>query len=323
MAQRDIIVIGASAGSFEALVTIASGLPRDFSGSIFIVVHIGSHPSIMPQLLARRGPLPAAHARDGEPIRPGRIYVAPPDRHMLLDADAIRLTRGPREHFTRPAIDPLFRSAAESFGPRVVGVVLSGAGSDGASGLFSIKRQGGIAIVQDPRQALMPDMPRSAAASSRIDHYVGGEELPALLVRLSSEAVPKPPRSKTTGEAMPELERPVTLTCPECGGALREEKTTELSMFRCHTGHRFSRSELLPAQFSQMEHAVEMALRILNERAELCRRMEEEAVAAGREHGAQYWRKRRTEATDRAQVLQDFLGRDWLSPGEEETSAAK
>jgi two-component system chemotaxis response regulator CheB len=325
MAKRDIIVIGASAGSFDVLRALAAGFPRGFSASIFIVVHIGAHSSILPQLLTRHGNLPATHAQDGEGIEPGHVYVAPPDRHMLVGPDGIRLTRGPREHFTRPAIDPLFRSAADAYGPRVIGVVLSGAGSDGASGLHTIKHQGGIAAVQDPATALMPDMPRSAIASGGVDYRVADSDLAALLVRLSAESVPRPPapKSKTIGEAMPDFERPVTLTCPECGGALREEGSTNPPTLRCHTGHRFSTGELLPAQFAEMEHAVEVALRILNERAELCRRLEEEAAVAGRQHGADYWHRRKTEALDRARVLQDFLGRDWLTPGQEEEPAAE
>jgi two-component system chemotaxis response regulator CheB len=300
-------------------------LPGGFAASIFIVVHIGAHPSILPQLLTRHGSLPATHAQDGEPVRSGHIYVAPPDRHMLVSPEGIRLTRGPREHFTRPAIDPLFRSAADTYGPRVIGVVLSGAGSDGASGLHAIKRQGGLAVVQDPLLALMPDMPTSAVASGGVDFCVADRELAQLLVRLSAETAPRPsgPKSKTIGDAMPDLERPATLTCPECGGALREEGSTNPPTLRCHTGHRFSTGELLPAQFAEMEHAVEVALRILNERAELCRRLEEEAAVAGRQHGADYWHRRKTEALDRARVLQDFLGRDWLTPGQEEEPAAE
>jgi two-component system chemotaxis response regulator CheB len=325
MAKRDIIAIGGSAGSFDVLRALAAGFPSGFAASIFIVVHIGAHPSILPQLLTRHGNLPATHPQEGERIEPGHVYVAPSDRHMLVGADGIRLTRGPREHFTRPAIDPLFRSAADTYGPRVIGVILSGSGSDGASGLHAIKRQGGVAVVQDPALALMPDMPRSAVASGDVDYCVADSELAALLVRLSTESAPHPPgpNSKIIGEAMHDLERPVTLTCPECGGALREEGSTKPPTLRCHTGHRFSVGELLPAQFGDMEHAVAVALRILNERAELCRRLEEEAATAGRAHGADYWRQRKSEALDRARVLQDFLGRNWLAPGQEEEPAAE
>ena len=148
------------------------GLPPDFGGSVFVVSHVGPHRSHLPEVLSHAGPLPARHAQDGEKILPGIIYIAPPDRHMLVSRDAIRLSRGPRQHFTRPAIDPLFRSLAQAFGPRVVGVVLSGFGSDGARGLSEIRQAGGVAVIQEPAAALYPEMPRNAAASVRIDHVV-------------------------------------------------------------------------------------------------------------------------------------------------------
>ena len=141
---RDIIVIGGSAGALDAILNIAGGFPEEFKGSIFIVSHIGANRSHLPELLISAGSLPAVHPEDGDPIRPGRIYVAPPDRHMLVTRDGIRLWRGPRQHFTRPAVDPLFHSAAQAFGPRVIGVILSGTGSDGSSA------SGGVSITVMP-----------------------------------------------------------------------------------------------------------------------------------------------------------------------------
>ena len=165
MPGHDIVVIGASAGGVEALSQLAHLLPGDFPGSIFVVLHLPAHgPSLMPQILTRRGKLPAAHPSDGEEILPGRIAIAPPDQNLLLEDGRMRLVRGPRENGHRPAVDPLFRSAALAYGRRVVGVVLSGTLDDGAAGLAAIKQRGGIAIVQDPSDAIYPGMP---AAPSR------------------------------------------------------------------------------------------------------------------------------------------------------------
>src|SRR5579859_7288589 len=160
--KRDIVVIAASVGGIEALSRILGGLPRDLAATIFVVQHIGARPSTLPQILSAAGPLPAAHARDGEPIEAGRIYVAPPDRHMILDRDRIRLDHGAKEHHTRPAADPLFRSAAASYGRRVIAIVLSGGDSDGAEGMHAVTAQGGVGIVQAPEEAKIPDMPRHA-----------------------------------------------------------------------------------------------------------------------------------------------------------------
>lgn len=176
-----MIAIGGSAGALETMIALAAAFPAGYGGALFIVSHIGAHRSHLPDLLSRSGQLSVAQPQDGERIRPGMIYVAPPDRHMLVRAPCIRLSRGPRQHFTRPAIDPLFGSLAESFGPRVIGVVLSGSGSDGAAGLEMIQRAGGLAVVQDPATSIYPDMPGSAIAAISVDHIVGQRELPALL----------------------------------------------------------------------------------------------------------------------------------------------
>src|SRR5215469_1976442 len=185
--HRDVIAIGASAGSLDTLRAIAQALPPDFPGTVFVVAHVGQSRSILPELLRKASRLGASHPREVEPIRKGHIYVAPPDRHMLIEDGKVCLSRGPREHFTRPAIDPLFRSAARVCGPRAIGVVLSGSGSDGAAGLAAIQSAGGLAVVEDPSDAAFPDMPRTAASISRPHFIVRRAEIPALLVRLSTE----------------------------------------------------------------------------------------------------------------------------------------
>jgi two-component system chemotaxis response regulator CheB len=186
MTNRDIVVIGGSAGALAALKALLPDLPGDLSAAVFVVVHIGATThSVLPEILSRAGPLPAQAARDGARFERGRIYVAPPDRHLLLDRGRIALRRGPRENLARPAIDPLFRSAAVEFGSRVIGVLLSGMLCDGASGLRAIKRCGGIAVVQ--ADAPYTEMPRHALDVTDVDHRVPAAELAALLVRLMAE----------------------------------------------------------------------------------------------------------------------------------------
>jgi two-component system chemotaxis response regulator CheB len=262
----------------------------------------------LPELLTSAGSLPARHPEDGEPIRPGIIYIAPPDRHMTVESGRIRLSRGPRHHFTRPAIDPLFRSAAEVFGPRVIGVVLSGTGTDGTAGLETIQRAGGTTVIQQPRDALYPEMPQSAAAALQIDRVSTRADLPALLQRLSAETVAmKAPPVTTTN--MDEFERPAALTCPECGGALREITGTAAKQYRCHTGHSFGAEEVLDGQIEEVDHALGVALRVLNERVELCRHMAEYARSGGRSLGIAHWDRLKTEAEEQLHVLQQFLAR--------------
>src|SRR6476469_4076380 len=161
MAGRDIVVMGGSAGSIEVMADILSGLPPDFPGSIFVVVHFpGSVRSTRPRILSRAGSLPGRHARDSEPIEPGNVYVAPPNCHLLLSDGRTHLNRGPKENGHRPALDPLFRSAAHTYGPRVAGVVLSGNLNDGTAGLVTVKQRGGVAVVQSLETALYQGMPR-------------------------------------------------------------------------------------------------------------------------------------------------------------------
>jgi two-component system chemotaxis response regulator CheB len=187
---RDIVVIGGSAGGIEAVTEVVRGLPANFPAAVFVVVHFpGSISSTLPRILSRAGPLPARHARDGEPIESGRIYVGPPDCHLLLTDGHTRLTKGPKENGHRPAIDPLFRTAAHGYGPRVVGVVLSGNLNDGTAGLLTIKRREGIAIVQSLETALYQGMPRSAIDHVAVDHVLSPSEIPLLLSDLAQEPV--------------------------------------------------------------------------------------------------------------------------------------
>jgi two-component system chemotaxis response regulator CheB len=278
-------------------------------GNVFVVIHIGRSRSQLPGLLARAGNLPASSAHDRQAIEPGHIYIAPADRHLLVEPGVVRVSRGPREHFTRPAIDPLFRSVAAAYGARVIGVVLSGGGSDGAAGLDTIKRSGGIAVVLDPRDAAAAEMPQAALEIVDPDYVVAAAELPALLVRLSREAIPAPrprPASEVT-EPTPVIERPFALTCPDCGGALRRTGNGPGAQYRCHIGHVFGGRELLPAQVEIIEKALDTAERVLNERIELSRQLAESSRAAGRTHGERYWQRVQTEAEQQVDAIRQVL----------------
>jgi len=187
---KDIIVVGASAGGIQTIRALTAALPPDLAASIFIVVHTSPEaPGLIADILNNSGNLPAVHAIDDEIIKKGRIYIAPPDHHLLLEPNRVRVTRGPKENRFRPAVDPLFRSAAQTYGPRVIGVILTGYMDDGTAGLWTVKQLGGTAIVQDPEDALVPSMPLNAMTHVKVDYCVPLEEIPPLLVRLTTEVV--------------------------------------------------------------------------------------------------------------------------------------
>jgi two-component system chemotaxis response regulator CheB len=241
---------------------ICAGLPADLPASVFVVEHISpTSKSVLPDLLSKAGPLPAKHPMDGEPIRSGQIVVAPPDFHLLLQDGHVLLRRGPQENRTRPAIDPLFRSAAVAYGPRVIGVVLTGLLDDGTAGLQAIKRCGGTCVVQDPDDAQWPDMPRRALERDGVDHVATPAEMPALLDRLCREPagpkLPVPPSLEIEGRIaaqelgpadVPTLGEPSALSCPVCGGVLNEVLEDGTARFRCQTGHAFTSEGLVVAQ---------------------------------------------------------------------------
>ncbi len=273
MFKRDIIVIGASAGGLTAFETLVSQLPSNIPAAIFIVWHISpDYPSILPEILARASLLPVAHAIEREPLKPGRIYVAPPDHHLLVEPGYVRLSRGPRENRFRPAIDVLFRSAARYYGSRVIGVVLSGSLDDGAAGLYAIKEQGGIAVVQDPSDALHSSMPRAAMKAVAVDHCVPIIEMGALLAHLVDKAIPVEEVNSVSDKMDIEvgvaredkgLEMGIIklgdfspYTCPECHGVLMQLKEGNLIRFRCHTGHAYSLNTLLTEVTQSIEETL-------------------------------------------------------------------
>lgn len=323
MTRSSIIVIGASSGGLDALRFLAAALPEKFSAPILIVLHIGAHRSELPALLTTAGSIPAKHAEDGEMIQRGHIYVAPPDRHMILVDGHLRLVRGPKENCARPAIDPLFRSAAESYGAGAVGVILTGNLNDGTLGLIEVKRRGGTAIAQDPDTAAYPEMPRSAAEHVALDYCLPLAEIPKLLMELvdgkagKEVAMPKTSSDEFDGQ-QPEIingqtfERPLTVTCPECGGALKKFEVGSIVKFGCHIGHSYTAEVMATAQFEEMEKVMRAAVRFLNERTEFCLQMAEHNqnepdVSAD-------WHAASRQALDRAYKLRDLVEQDWLTP---------
>ncbi|KYC41721.1 chemotaxis protein CheB [Scytonema hofmannii PCC 7110] len=273
MLKPDIIVVGASAGGLKAFEILVSQMLSNFPAAVFIVWHVSpDYPSMLPDILARFTSLPVAHAVDNEPIKTGRIYVAPPDRHLLVEPGVVRLSRGPKENRFRPAVDVLFRSAAWSYGSRVIGVVLSGSLDDGAAGLYAIKERGGIAVVQDPSDALFSSMPRAALKAVAVDHCVPIIEMGALLAHLVNKAIPEQEENLVSekmdievGVARQDnaLELGIMklgdlspFTCPECHGVLLQLKEGNLLRFRCHTGHAYSLNALLAEVTQSIEESL-------------------------------------------------------------------
>lgn len=323
MAPFSIIVIGASAGGVAALRSLAAALPKTLSAPVLVVLHIGAHESELPALLNAAGPVPAKHAEDGEPILPSHIYVAPPDRHMIVADGRLRLLRGPKENCARPAIDPLFRSVAASYGSDAVGVILTGNLNDGALGLFEIKRRGGMAIVQDPNDAAYPEMPRSATTHVAVDYSVTLAQMPELLIELvdrknGKEVVMSKASSQLDGQEPGVtddkiFERPLTVTCPDCGGALKKFEVGSMVKFGCHIGHSYTAEIMAAAQFEEMEKVMRAAVRFLNERAEFCLQMAEH-VGVADPKASRDWHAASKQALNRAYELRDLVEQDWITP---------
>jgi two-component system chemotaxis response regulator CheB len=277
VANRNIIVVGASSGGVELLLDLVAELPQKLPASIFVVLHTASgYLSSLPEILTRRGSLPAVHPNHGDEVSPGRIYVAPPDNHLLVRRGFVEVVRGPKENGHRPAVDPLFRSASWSYGPRVIGVVLSGFLDCGTAGLMSVKARGGVAVVQAPSSATAPEMPQSAIARVAVDHVVHPPELPGLLVRLTTEQTSAPP--PPPGDVVDALEgtKPgarAELVCPACHGVLTEAAIGEFRHFRCHVGHAFTLESLIGEQSEDVERALWAAVRSLEEGAALSGRL--------------------------------------------------
>lgn len=309
-----MVVIGASSGGVEALRELVAGLPPDLPAALFVVLHFPEGTSsALARILDRSGPLAAVNPEDGEAFEPGRIYVARPGFHLLIEAGRVRLARGPKENRHRPAVDPLFRTAALACGPRVVGVVLSGARDDGTAGMAAIKRRGGVVVVQDPEDALFPGMPESVLRYVDVDYRLPPGGIARLLDRLSREPV------KEGGRDVPDdmvyesriagldpdaavREEPTGqlsgFTCPDCRGPLYEIRDGELLRYRCRVGHAYTAGDVIEEKADTLEEALYLALNTLEESAAVFERLA--ATAGERGHAAARFERRAREARERA-----------------------
>ena len=325
---HDVVVIGASAGGVEALTRVVAGLPADFAASVFVVLHMRPDArSALAEILRRSGPLPAYQAEDRQPVQRGHIYVAPPNRHLVLQRGHTVLEAGPRENSARPAVDVLFRSAARAYGPRVVGVVLSGTLRDGALGLAAIKMRGGVTVVQDPDEAMFSGMPESALDTTEVDYCLRAAEISLRLAELTHHGIEhepmqtsEPDYSEITlhaadepqSEASPKLpNRASGLSCPECHGSLWELDEGRNLRFECRTGHAYSVDALLSEQGETVEAALWSAVNSLQERAATFRRLSKHPVTVT--HGKGY-EERALQVEHQAETLLALL-RGLISDG--------
>lgn len=337
MPNRDTIVIAASAGGLEALRHIAANLPSDLAASLFIVLHIDASTSVLPKLLTHADGMPAIHPTDAQQIENSFIYIAPPDQHMTIHDGSIRVERTAKENGFRPAADPLFRSAAQSRGPRVIGVVLTGALDDGAAGLASVKQCGGIAIVQDPEDAAYRSMPDSALETTPVDYVLPLAHIPAMLLEEVGRELTEAEASRTCGQPLKEDEKVAEdlamieqrkdtdvalsgLSCPSCGGALWEIYEGH-TRFKCRTGHAYSPESLLREHGNGLETALWSAVRALDERASISRRMASRARDVGHHAQADKYEERADEANKNSAALRRIIAADPGAPCPETTEA--
>jgi two-component system chemotaxis response regulator CheB len=327
-----VVVVGASAGGVEALTTLAAGLPEDLDAAVCVVLHLpAGAESRLAEILSRAGPLPAVQVRGGEPLARGRIYVAPPDRHLMLRGPHVLLGRGAHENGLRPSIDVLFRSAALSYGRRAIGVILSGTRDDGVAGASAIGARGGCVMVQSPDDALFPGMPSQTVSRDHPDRVLPLAELAAAVTkavrRLSEEA----PMSENGGHEMSLETEYATLdadalgrdappgessvyACPACGGVLWELEDPELLRFRCRVGHAYTADGAVEAQGESVETALWTALRALQERAQLSERLASRVGAAGAKQSQTRFEEFAREAREQADVIRRLLGGNGSDP---------
>ncbi|WP_027133194.1 chemotaxis protein CheB [Geminicoccus roseus] len=329
MGNHDIIVIGGSAGATAPLKALIRSLPADLPAAVFIVLHIPARSiGILSTVLSASGSLPVRQAQHGMAIKPGQIYLAAPDHHLILAGGVVRLGRGPRENMMRPSIDPLFRSAAAAYGPRVIGVILSGFLNDGASGLVAIKRCGGMAVVQDPADAVAQEMPQNALLATAVDLCVPGARLSDALADLAREpaGIPLPVApdirlevdiaagERVDSQVIQRLGNPLPLTCPNCQDVLSMVRESRPLRFRCQVGHGFTAEVAAKEQEDAVDEALRVALRIIEERAELVTRMAKEARSGGRHAVAEIYADRAEEYRHNVEVLRRAVLKSMAEP---------
>lgn len=320
--KHDIIVIGASAGGVEALIKLVRALPADIPAALFIVLHVArGGTSLLPQILTHNGALPAYHPQSGDQIKHGTIYVAPNDHHLLIKDGHVMLSNGPRENGFRPAVDTLFRTAASTYGSRVMGVILTGLLDNGSAGLLHVKARGGIAIVQDPADAMFPAMPESALSIVKADYVLPLARIPETLVTLATTDAAEPlavgnPHndSASTGDAETIHEHhegtASDLVCPECGGVMVEYRSGQddnLVSFACRVGHRYSLQAMMQNQHDAVEAALWAAVRSLEESVSLSQRMKQHAHKLNNPATAERYADRMQEAAHHADVIRGLL----------------
>ena len=322
MSRRDIIAIGGSLGAVDAVTQLCRHLPGELAASMFIVVHVGAEGNnLLAGIFDAQSPISISTAVDGESLRPGHAYVAPADHHLLVIDNVMRLGRGPRENMSRPAIDPLFRSVGMSFGPRTIAVVLTGMLNDGASGLADVKRCGGITVVQNPADALAPEMPSGALSGSDVDYRAPLSDMAALLIKLAGEEagpvveIPEDIKSevgialgrRADTEVTATFSDPVALSCPACGGVMSQVRRWPPLRFRCQVGHSYTAEALANEKEGTVDEALRVALRILEERALLTRKMAEDARRSGRDAAAGSYEQRVGESRHYANILRQAI----------------
>jgi two-component system chemotaxis response regulator CheB len=324
MANRDIVAIGTSAGGVQALLSLVRSLPGDLPASILVTIHLSSqHRSALDEILARAGELKAGFAAEGDVVRKGRIYLAPPARHLIVDGERFALGNGPRENNARPAVDPMLRSAALCCGSRTIGIILTGSLGDGASGLWAVSQAGGVTVVQDPSDAAFPEMPLSALERLAPDHVVRLADMPRLLQELvhqpAGEPVPVPDRIKLEVDiarngrsGMREMDgigRRSTLTCPDCNGVMWEIGEGDILRYRCHQGHAYTAEVMAVALDESLRHALGSGLRALEERIALLKKLRSEARSFSSSRTAENWDDKANELEREAQVIRDSMRR--------------
>jgi two-component system chemotaxis response regulator CheB len=324
MANRDLVAIGTSAGGVEALLSLAASLTRDFPASLLVTIHLSpQRRSPLDEILTRAGPLPATFAKHGERLERSHIYLAPPDRHLLLFGDELHLGYGPRENNARPAVDAMLRSVATCCAARSIGVVLTGTLGDGASGLFALNTCGGITVIQDPRDAAFPDMPEAAMERVHPAHVAALSEMPALLRRLVDQPVGKPGSvpdnirreveiARTGNTTMGEMDRlgaRSVLACPDCHGVMWEIDEGELVRYRCHVGHTYSAEMLSVALDENLARALGSAQRALEERVALARKLAKQAMQLGHNLVTVNWTQKAREYERELDVVRDSIRR--------------
>jgi len=322
MARRDLIVIGGSAGAHAALRKILARLPADLPAAVLVATHLapGSR-SVLADMLARDSALPVRPAADGDPVRPGQVQVAVPNRHLLLGAgDVLRLSAGPRENGVRPAVDPLFRAAARWAGPRVIGVVLSGSLDDGAAGLATVTARGGAALVQDPGDARFPGMPRAALAAVPSAMVAPAAELAKTITEWAGQPAPEAGPSDEAliwetdmmAEGRSELRppgRPVALGCPECGGGMYELRTGQAVHYVCHAGHAWSPKSFVAARDDGVEEALWTAISAMQEKSTMLGEMAVHADRTGDGPGGRAYRAESDRVRRAADLVRENLHR--------------